>query len=561
MLIPGLLHRDELMNPIDREIHALRSLASMPFLDSQELAAVSGTPARTMRDTVSALRHGGLVDAVPHATDLLAPTHRLYVTRRGLDRLAECEGESVRGLLDHYPVSAHWRRILLGRLDAVAVTYRLARRIAEAEGPVRLHWHRSTPVDASIILDDGRVVGIVRQGATSDRTGFSKRVWRLLDGPQPGVVLVLAPDEVRLRHSAGLFRRAAMRVFLALERDAVLSSPGDRIWRLPSLDNAVDLCTALSGAQIRGSPVEERPLSRPLVPADIRIPDALLTVPDHLLPVVLKPALKRVMDVLGDWPWLTSKDLGGLLGISKGRTSQLTIPLVSARLVSRVEMGGRERLALTDWGLAVLARRDRTSVGGLRRQWSVEPVGGRGPLTWRRVSGRRSRLLARNMAHTDAVHGFLAQLATLARVKGYRVVQIDPAHRASRHFRYRGEMRAVHPDAFGMLRVGRARKPFFLEWEHRAVRPGTMAARLAPYLRYYATREPVDDHGAEPVVLMVFDDAAVEARFLVVARREMARSRVRLPLFVSHRGRLEAVGPMGAAWRRSGVLEPGYAFD
>lgn len=38
------------------------------------------------------------------------------------------------------------------------------------------------------------------------------------------------------------------------------------------------------------------------------------------------------------------------------------------------------------------------------------------------------------------------------------------------------------------------------------MRPGTMAARLAPYLRYYATREPVDDHGAEPVVLMVFDD-------------------------------------------------------
>ena len=561
MLIPGLSHRDEQMNPIDREIHALRSLASMPFLDSQELAAVSGMPARTMHDAVSPLRRRGLVDAVPHATDLLAPTHRLHVTRRGLERLAEYEGDGVRGLLDRYPVSAHWLRILLGRLDAVAVICRLARRIAEAEGLVRLHWHRSAPVDASVILDDGSVVGIVRQGVTSDRTGFSKRVWRLLDGPRPGVVLVLAPDEVRLRHSAGLFRRASMHVLLALERDAVLSSPGERIWRLSSLDNAVDLCTALSSTRLRGSPVEERPLSRPIVPADIRIPDALLTVPDYLLPVVLRPALKRVMDVLADWPWLTSKELGGLLGVSKGRTSQLAVPLVSARLVSRVEMGGRERLALTDWGLAVLARRDRTSVGGLRRQWSVEPVGGRGPLTWRRVSGRRSRLLARNMAHTDAVHGFLARLAEQVRAKGYPIAQLDPAHRASRHFRHRGEMRAVHPDAFGMLRVGRARKPFFLEWEHRAVRPGTMAARLAPYLRYYATREPVDDHGAEPVVLMVFDDAAVEARFLVVARREMARNRVRLPLFVSHRERLEAAGPMGAAWRRPGVLEPGYAFE
>ena len=122
-------------------------------------------------------------------------------------------------------------------------------------------------------------------------------------------------------------------------------------------------------------------------------------------------------------------------------------------------------------------------------------------------------------------------------------------------------MRAVHPDAFGVLRVGEAVKPFFLEWEHRAVRPGTMAARLAPYLRYYATREPVDDNVAEPVVLMVFDDEVVEARFLVVVRREVARNRVRVPLYVSNKERLDAEGPLGAAWRVPGVLEPGHAFE
>ena len=53
----------------------------------------------------------------------------------------------------------------------------------------------------------------------------------------------------------------------------------------------------------------------------------------------------------------------------------------------------------------------------------------------------------------------------------------------------------------------------------------------------------------------------VEARFLVVARREMARVRVRVPLFVSHRERLEDVGPLGAAWRVPGVLEPRSAFE
>ena len=39
-----------------------------------------------------------------------------------------------------------------------------------------------------------------------------------------------------------------------------------------------------------------------------------------------------------------------------------------------------------------------------------------------------------------------------------------------------------------------------------AVRPVTMAARITPYLRYYATRRPLDDHGVVPLVLVVFDD-------------------------------------------------------
>ena len=40
------------MSPVEREMHALRALASMPFLDALELAYVSGTAARTMRDAL-----------------------------------------------------------------------------------------------------------------------------------------------------------------------------------------------------------------------------------------------------------------------------------------------------------------------------------------------------------------------------------------------------------------------------------------------------------------------------------------------------------------------------
>ena len=102
------------------------------------------------------------------------------------------------------------------------------------------------------------------------------------------------------------------------------------------------------------------------------------------------------------------------------------------------------------------------------------------------------------MEHTEAVHWFISQVAVQARQQGFRVVQFDPPHRASRHFWHQSKLRSVHPDAFGILRKDRKTTPFFLEWERRAVRPGTMAARLAPYLRYYSSTTPMDDHGVQP---------------------------------------------------------------
>ena len=164
------------------------------------------------------------------------------------------------------------------------------------------------------------------------------------------------------------------------------------------------------------------------------------------------------------------------------------------------------------------------------------------------------------MEHTAAVHGFVAALARQARDLGWRIDQLDPPRRASRYFRYFGEMRSVHPDAFGMLRRGKAVWPFFLEWERRAVRPVTMAQRLAPYLRYYSsssqTHRPIDDHGATPYVLVVFDDDVAQTHFLRVAQEEMDRLGTAFPLLVSHQGLVEREGPLGRAW-----LIPGGGFQ
>ena len=419
--------------------------------------------------------------------------------------------------------------------------YRLAAVVSNLAHPVRFRWYRAAPLDAAMTLPGGRTLGILRQGRTADRTGFAKRIWRLGQGPLPGAVLVLAPDEVRLRHARRLLARTPIQALLALEREAALAGPERRIWRPPAVNSALALGYALERLRPGGELPEEEPLSKAVLPGDGE------TAVDAL-PARLKPAGKRALDLIADWPWLSRRELAALVNVSLPRASQVVAPLEGYGLVARPpEAGGR--LALTDRGLALLARRDRASVGAARKRWSAAPLDEGEPLHWRNVSGGRSRQLLRNLDHTAAVHGFIAALAVQARALGWEIVQLDPPHRASRHFRHKGGHRSVHPDAFGLLRRGAETWAFFLEWERRAVRPGTMTVRLAPYLRYYSTPRPADDHGATPRVLVVFDDGLAASHFLTLAGEGDG----------SGRGEGAPVGLPPAGHRNPGAAGPGLA--
>ena len=92
------------------------------------------------------------------------------------------------------------------------------------------------------------------------------------------------------------------------------------------------------------------------------------------------------------------------------------------------------------------------------------------------------------------------------------------------------------------------------------MRPSTMATRLAPYLRYYSSHTPIDDHGERPSVLIAFDDDIAAANFLRVAGDEMDRTGVRIPLWVSHRTDIEQLGPLGRTWRTPGDPEPAHVL-
>ena len=543
-----------------RDLLTLRRLAALPFVDRLELAALTGVADRSAYEAVAALRRRGLADSVQHATGPLRATRRFHLTARGLRLLASSEGVDPDTLLRRRPVSAQWRRILMERLDSVAVIYRLASTVAAETGPAALRWYRAAPLDAALTLADGRTLGLVRLGRTADRTGFAKRLWRLREERQPGAVLLLVPDEVRLRHTRRLLERWSTPALLALEADAVLAGPAKPVWRLPSIAAALDLRSVLSGYLDHGGglPAEREPL-RAAFPGDIDPEGRAGELPDWLLPALLKPAAKQLLDLLYDWPGIVPEHLRKLIGISRARLYEIMAPPTEAGLIRRVSINGR-RLALSDRGLALLARRDRASATVARKRWSVAPVRPDDADDWRNVSGRVSRQLLRNIEHTGAVHAFLAALAQQARSLGWETAQLDPPSRASRYFRHQGALRSVNPDAFGILRRNGRVWPFFLEWERRAVRPATMAQRLAPYLRYYATTRPLDDHGATPAVLVVFDDNLAATHFLGLAAEELARTRVEIPLLVSHRELLEREGSLGRAWFRPGRWETRIAL-
>ena len=186
------------MRATERDRLTLGVLATMPFLDRLELAAVSGMNDQAVHSSLSRLESQGLAGCLRHGSPLTDSTRRWHVTAEGLRRLAVDAGTSVESLLRTRPVSAHWQRLLLARLDAVAVIYRLASAVGR---PYQFRWYRSAALDAAVMLPGGKTLGVIRQGATADRTAFSDRVRWLANhqGALPRALLALMPDEVRLR--------------------------------------------------------------------------------------------------------------------------------------------------------------------------------------------------------------------------------------------------------------------------------------------------------------------------------------------------------------------------
>ena len=369
----------------ERDAGILEKLAAMPFLDRLEMAAICGVSEGSAHNALASLKRQGLVGFVRHGSYLTAITRRYYVTADGVTRLAVERDTSTGEILHGYSVSAQWQRLLMERLDAVAVIYRLASAMTAATGSLSVWWYRNGPLDCVIRLSDGRTIGVVRRGPTADETGFGKRLWGLLnaDQPVPGALLVLLPDEVRLRRARRRLARFALSTYLSLEEDAARADAESEVWRLPSFPNRLDLGYVLSRVPYRGGIPVERVAKKASLPEELKAAKTPAEVKVCVLPSILGAADKRMLDCLFHWPLVTVKDLAGMLGVSQSRVRQGKANLARYGLASVMGINGNRRFALSDRGLALLARRDRTSVSVTLKRWSVATETGTDISSWR----------------------------------------------------------------------------------------------------------------------------------------------------------------------------------
>ena len=530
------------------ERQLLDALSRMPFADTLELAVILGEAYATVHRALTGLLAEGIAGRVNHGTAHLPTSGRWFLTAEGIEEASAALGfatpsEFVRA----YPVSRQWLTLLLRRMDAAASVYRLALALAPGyrSRRSRVEFHRRGRFDATITLHDGRSFGVVRQGLGLRRRSLHDRLRAIAEydpSLRPGTVLVLVPSPWEQRLTARLCDRVRLDdCFVGVESRDALESETDRLWLERTWTYGYEYHTlhdVRSRCRIgRGPLPQQRARRRASLPHPERMARSAPAFG-------LSPSEKRVLDLLTDHPMLPRGHLGRWLGVSEGRVSQVMRSLVDTwGLIERRGRRGGVRYTLSDGGIRHIAHRDRAQLPTARETWSTALTTGRHGR--RRHLGHRIDTWARQTRHADAVTWFLSELAAETRADATSELPWTlPTERAARSVRH-GEP-AIAPDAVGELIAGDSRVPFYLECEHRARHPRGVSAKLRPYMRYYCSGEPENDHPPFPFTLFVVDGQDVEETYVRAA--SVMRS-MTVPVLVSCRPVLERSGILGRSWR------------
>ena len=123
-------------------------------------------------------------------------------------------------------------------------------------------------------------------------------------------------------------------------------------------------------------------------------------------------------------------------------------------------------------------------------------------------------------------------------------VAVLPTSRSAVGYWHDNTSHVVHPDISFILDLTEGYRPYFLEYERRAVTPRRVRARLKNYPRYFASGWADQDHAGQlPLVLFVFETHDAEESFLRAAGAH------RLPICTSNLEMINELGVLREVWR------------
>ena len=558
----------------------LSVLASMPFLTVAELSEAAGQHDSTVRDTLYRLQEATLVEAITHSLAPRASAQRWCLTPDGIAEFARRRrlGESPDDLIKTFPLDTRWQRNLLGRLDAVAVINRMARGAAAGWGPgFTWRWERRDRLDAVFRLDSGQTAGVVRIGSSLSGDGVAGRVGRLLTLHTRGelqAALIIVPGPIDVQQIRRLAAAQDMLLFVALERDLIQAPLHEPTWRRLGGNDRMALTDALRQVPVAELPRTRQPLRRGAMPAatlneGVGSMDLLaseLTVPE-----------KRLLDLLHDWPIVSTTQLQRMLGVSQGHMRRIKGQLSKKGLIHHLRIGrtaaqryqNETRICLSDTGLRYLARRDRAGLPDMMAWWSVtpDPAGDEAfRVSGHRIDGTKIRTLAKELRHTTGTYEVVSLIMDAChRSQSWKIAQMLPAHRWERRYRYgtrrsrirRDIWRAIKPDAVFMLahQQGRQRLSCILEYERRATVPARMEERIQRYRAYYGSPDTTHDFPDRPTLLVVFQAKEDASRFVSYTAHATGEP---IPMLVSSIEEIENAGnALGACWMMPWRLNEG----
>jgi len=562
------------LRPLRRNLEdALLLLCAAPLATVDELARFGRVPTSTLRERLDKLAKRGLVDTVSHHLGLLGsrPQRRYFPTDKGVTA-AGAATQGRQHMLTTYPLSKQWFRLLAERLDAVAVLYRVAAMIADADpkqDEVRVDHHRHGPYDLLVTLTGGLTVGVIRQGPmlpTSNLRYRLRSIEHLPMSQRPFLTLVLTHADQATRRAIRALGDPSerRRTFVATEGELLAGDHTGVVWQQCGYglgqDPPVEISPETSLAAIlpwadsllessrqtrRGNP---GPYADNLYSANVQ---AAMPQPAEqmtsALAVQLSKAEKDALDLLAAWPLCSREQLAGLMGgVTLRRVNQALRPLRENELVQEDE----SRLMLTDRGLTCLARRDRAAVGLTLDRWTAQPAVSNPKV----YAGSALRALASQPRHHGGVVNFAAALtAEVARSPDHDLFDLLPTHRSSIGYRRGRTNYAIHPDASFTLEYKGKWLPFLLEFERRATTPKRVFQRLASYRRYFRSGWAQRDHGGRtPGVLFVFETPESETAFL-----DVADGMEGLDVITANAEALTEHGILGEAW----ILPPPHSLD